>query len=77
MSKLSTPASPRLSSELIRTVHQQGYLALEQLVTNATSTYQTAAAGAHFLLVVNYGNVAMLQWLLIKGPALNQQDSNG
>ena len=46
-------------------------------MTNATSTYQTAAAGAHFLLFVNYGNVAMLQWLLIKDSALNQQDSNG
>ena len=77
MSKLRTPASPRLSPDAIRAVHRQDYPTLEQLVTNATVNLLDSSGRSVLSFVVNYGDVAMLQWLLTKGPALDQQDRNG
>jgi len=77
MSKLRTPASPRLSPKAIRAVHRQDYPALEQLVTNATVNLPDSSGRSVLSFVVNYGDAAMLQWLLHKGPALDQQDRNG
>lgn len=77
MRKLRPPASPRLSPEVIRAVHRQGFPASEQLVTNATVNLPDSNGRSVLSLVVNYGDAAMLQWLLTKGPALDRQDRNG
>ncbi|UOG77678.1 ankyrin repeat domain-containing protein (plasmid) [Hymenobacter tibetensis] len=77
MSKSRTAASPCLSPEAIRAVHQQDYPTLEQLVTNATVNLLDSSGRSVLSFVVTYGNVAILQWLLTKGPALDQQDRNG
>ena len=77
MSKLRTPTSPQLSPEVIRAVHRQEYSALEQLVTNATVNLPDSYGRSVLSVVVNYGDVAMLRWLLTKGSALDQQDRNG
>jgi ankyrin repeat protein len=77
MSKLRPLTSPRLSSEAIRAVHRQDYQALEQLVTTATVNLPDSSGRSLLSFVVNYGDAAMLRWLLTKGPALDQQDCNG
>lgn len=77
MSKPRTPASPQLSPEVVRAVHQRDYPALEQLVTNTTVNLPDSYGRSLLSLVVNYGDAALLAWLLPKGPALDQQDRNG
>ena len=77
MSKSRTSASPRLSPEVTSAVHRQDYLALEQLVTDTTLNLPDSDGRTLLTLVVNYGDLAMLQWLLPRSPALDQQDRNG
>ena len=77
MNTLRTPALLHLSPEAFRAVHRQDYPTLEQLVTNATVNLLDSSGRSVLSFVVNYGDVAMLQWLLTKGPALDQQDRNG
>jgi len=46
-------------------------------VTNATVNLSDSNGRNLLSLVVNYGDAPMLQWLLTKDPALDQQDRNG
>lgn len=77
MRKLRTPASPHLSPEVIRAVHRHDYPALKQLVTKATVNLTDSSSRSVLSFVVNYGDAALLRWLLTKDPALDQQDRNG
>ncbi|WBA44204.1 ankyrin repeat domain-containing protein [Hymenobacter canadensis] len=77
MSKSYPPASPRLSPEVLPAIHRQGYPALKQHVTAATVNLPDSSGRTVLSLVVNYGDATMLQWVLSKGPALDQPDRNG
>ncbi|UOQ71477.1 ankyrin repeat domain-containing protein [Hymenobacter cellulosilyticus] len=46
-------------------------------MTDSTINLTDSNGRSLLSLVVNYGDAAMLQWLLPKGPALDQQDCNG
>ena len=77
MSKSRTSASPRLSPEVTSAVHRRDYPALEQLVTDTNLNLPDSGGRSVLSLVVNHGDETLLQWLLAKGPALDQQDRNG
>ena len=77
MSKSRTSTSPRLSPEVTSAVHRRYYPALEQLVTDTNLNLPDSGGRSVLSLVVNHGDETLLQWLLAKGPALDQQDRNG
>ncbi|WP_143435171.1 hypothetical protein [Hymenobacter roseosalivarius] len=71
MTKVRKAATLRLSEEVLRAVHRKEYDVLEQLV-NSSTVHLTDSMGRSLLsMVINHGDVPMLQWLLTQSPALD------